>query len=331
MPSEPLPPLPGNSTSEQDVQPTKPWYGTIGTSQKQCSASPDPLSWPACKKLRYFGHVHFCFAYIFALITKGMVEDQRPDGQPPCIGSDQRFYQLYQKLLKLVQKLDVQLANIPEPSDIKGIADQIQKGISNARADDTKSLKCTIIEWIAPEGQALNPPLKLGVKVLSSALVKGKKEVLIAGDDWPLFLYKNEIYDHEDPWKVLRNVQWKYYYSWHEFNDGCFNCNVATQVWFALCSASVFSHTDQETDSELFYSSVLELLEDRGERNEIRELLKWWNKTIFPSFTLVRRKPGKNSVLARIKTRRITLRESLNNTDAPDDGQDNQSEAPVNA
>jgi hypothetical protein len=36
---------------------------------------------------------------------------------------------------------------------------QIQKGVSGARADDTKSLKSAIIDWIAPPGEVVDPPL----------------------------------------------------------------------------------------------------------------------------------------------------------------------------
>lgn len=41
---------------------------------------------------------------------------------------------------------------------------QIQKGASSARADDTKSLKSAILDWITPRGQTLNPPLARNVK-----------------------------------------------------------------------------------------------------------------------------------------------------------------------
>ena len=41
---------------------------------------------------------------------------------------------------------------------------QIQKGISGARSDDTKSLKSVIIDWITPPGQSLDPPLARNVK-----------------------------------------------------------------------------------------------------------------------------------------------------------------------
>ena len=31
------------------------------------------------------------------------------------------------------------------------------------------------------------------------------------------------------------------------------------------------------TDSEQFYNSILELLEDWDEQQEVKDLLKWWN------------------------------------------------------
>jgi hypothetical protein len=41
---------------------------------------------------------------------------------------------------------------------------KIQKGLSTARADDTKGLKGVIIDWITPPGEALRPPLTRNVK-----------------------------------------------------------------------------------------------------------------------------------------------------------------------
>lgn len=41
---------------------------------------------------------------------------------------------------------------------------QIQKGISGARSDDTKSLKTAILDWITPRGQPLSPQLSRSVK-----------------------------------------------------------------------------------------------------------------------------------------------------------------------
>ena len=50
------------------------------------------------------------------------------------------------------------------------------------------------------------------------------------------------------------------------------------QVRFALSSSAVFSRTDTVTDSEFFYSLVIDLLEDKGEATEVADLLKWWNQ-----------------------------------------------------
>ena len=56
---------------------------------------------------------------------------------------------------------------------------------------------------------------------------------------------------------------------------------VLLQTRFALSSSSVFSRTDTSTDSERFYNSVLELFDDVEEREEVDELLVWWNRCEF--------------------------------------------------
>jgi hypothetical protein len=40
----------------------------------------------------------------------------------------------------------------------------------------------------------------------------------------------------------------------------------------------VFSRTDTVTDSERFYNSILELFDNIDEREEIDDLLVWWNR-----------------------------------------------------
>jgi hypothetical protein len=40
----------------------------------------------------------------------------------------------------------------------------------------------------------------------------------------------------------------------------------------------VFSRTDSVTDSERFYNSILELFDDVDEREEVDDLLVWWNR-----------------------------------------------------
>ncbi|RDB19962.1 hypothetical protein Hypma_012733 [Hypsizygus marmoreus] len=43
---------------------------------------------------------------------------------------------------------------------------------------------------------------------------------------------------------------------------------------------------DLVTDSERFYNSVLHLLEDIEEKEEVMKLLAWWNRYVHSIFTL---------------------------------------------
>lgn len=62
---------------------------------------------------------------------------------------------------------------------------QIQKGSSSARADDTKSLKAAVLDWITPRGQPLNPPLARNVKTDRGFHHKRTGALLCpAGLDW---------------------------------------------------------------------------------------------------------------------------------------------------
>jgi hypothetical protein len=50
------------------------------------------------------------------------------------------------------------------------------------------------------------------------------------------------------------------------------------QTQFALSSSSVFSRTNTTTDSERFCNSILELFDDVEEREEVEDLIIWWNQ-----------------------------------------------------
>ena len=82
------------------------------------------------------------------------------------------------------------------------------------------------------------------------------------------------------------------------------------------------------TDSERFYNTVLDLFDLTDEREEINDLLTWWNRyvtmldtsravtqppysyhrQIFPSYSAAQPSIDKDSPLARIKARRSALR-----------------------
>ena len=69
----------------------------------------------------------------------------------------------------------------------------------------------------------------------------------------------------------------------------------------------VFSRTNLITDSEHFYNSVLELLNDQEEKEEVEQLLLWWNRQIFLLYIKIEWLPSKNSALARICAKRVEL------------------------
>ena len=58
---------------------------------------------------------------------------------------------------------------------------------------------------------------------------------------------------------------------------GCFALTFP-QACFALTSAQVFSRTDLVTDSEHFYNSILEILDDPEEKGKVDQLMVWWNQ-----------------------------------------------------
>ncbi|OBZ76626.1 hypothetical protein A0H81_03264 [Grifola frondosa] len=154
-------------------------------------------------------------------------------------------------------------------------------------------------------------------------------EMTVPGDQWPIFLYANNQYDPDDPWNgLLRSrllvTAYKHIFTSPSSVDDETKATragnarihgmtkvtaasiayIATQVRFALSSSSVFSRTDTVTDSERFYNSVLEFLDDINEKEDVDALLAWWNRHIFPGSATGARAPAKNSALAKLLERR---------------------------
>ncbi|KIM56133.1 hypothetical protein SCLCIDRAFT_29841 [Scleroderma citrinum Foug A] len=150
-------------------------------------------------------------------------------------------------------------------------------------------------------------------------------EIQVAGDQWPIFLYANYTYDPEDPWNGLLCsgllvAVYKHIFTSPSSVDqepkatcsgnACIHgmrsttkaslAYVTTQARFALTSAQVFSRTDLVTDSERFYTSILELLDDPQDKGEVDQLMAWWNRQVFPLYSDVEQLLSKNSALARI-------------------------------
>ncbi|KIM58805.1 hypothetical protein SCLCIDRAFT_27804 [Scleroderma citrinum Foug A] len=159
-------------------------------------------------------------------------------------------------------------------------------------------------------------------------------QIQVAGDQWPLFLYANYTYDQEDPWNGLLRGGVLVSASKHVFTSPssvdqepkatrsgnarihgmcaitkASLAYVATQARFSLSSAQVFSCSDHVTDSERFYNTILELLDDPDEKDEVTQLMTWWNRQVFALYTDVEGLPSKDSALARIRQRRAELKE----------------------
>ncbi|KAI6010323.1 hypothetical protein EDC04DRAFT_2871211 [Pisolithus marmoratus] len=153
----------------------------------------------------HFGHVVHAFCNVQMLLTNGIT----------LIGDE---------LLKIVPNLEECVMTSSEEAVIT-IAELIQKGASGARADNTKSMKAAIIDWITLKGQTLIPHIPRNVKTgqgfhhkctatllcptgyeWENAETKVKLhsgQLQVAGDQWPLFLYADYSDDTDDPWNGL--------------------------------------------------------------------------------------------------------------------------------
>ncbi|THH09854.1 hypothetical protein EW146_g8559 [Bondarzewia mesenterica] len=115
-----------------------------------------------------------------------------------------REHCIFQTLLQMVLRLEERLMEGSD-EDIVGIAELIQKGASSARANDTKSIKGLVLDWITPKGEVLNPPIGRNVKIDRGFNHNVTRSLLCpAGLEW-----KNpeDTYDPEEPWKGLFRSQ----------------------------------------------------------------------------------------------------------------------------
>ncbi|KAH6916506.1 hypothetical protein BKA70DRAFT_1368536 [Coprinopsis sp. MPI-PUGE-AT-0042] len=269
----------------------------------------------------------------------------------PRQDQERQEHTIFKQLLDLCPGLEQRLFTGSE-EEVFHVAELIQKGSSTARADDTKGLKGVIIDWITPRGHNLEPPLMRNVKTdrgfyhdrtgellcpvgldwKDKATRDGLRAgtIVVAGDDWPFFVYENYTFDSTDVWKGLFRSTLLVWAFKHIFTSpssvdrepratrsgnarihGMTQVTVpslayvATQVRFALSSSPVFSRTDLVTDSERFYTSVIDGFTDKAEEEHVKELLIWWNSQIFPAENRPQNRTlKKGSVLALMKAQR---------------------------
>ncbi|KAG1893129.1 uncharacterized protein F5891DRAFT_1196751 [Suillus fuscotomentosus] len=269
---------------------------------------------------------------------------------------ERREHHVFEQLLDSYPGLLERLKDGSE-EEIIHVGELIGRGAAGARGDDTKTLKSAVLDWVTPKGEAIQPPLHHNSKIdcgfnhpLTGSLLcpagldwndpQTKEnlrsgEILVCGDQWPIFLYAHHIYDPEDPWCGLlrsRLLAYKHVFTSPSSVDrepkatrsgnarlhGMKSVTIAsiayiaTQVQFALSSSSVFSRTDTTTDSEMFYHSFLDLLEDPEEFKEVDELLTLWNRQVFPTSFAAKRAISVNSTLFKIRQKCVALKQATN-------------------
>ncbi|KAG1890410.1 hypothetical protein F4604DRAFT_1876902 [Suillus subluteus] len=292
---------------------------------------------------RHFGRTVFTLCNYPSLLTNDI--ETGADGRY----STRRLIESYPGLLE-------RLKNGSE-EEILHVGELIGKGAAGVRGDDTKTLKSAVLDWIAPKGEAIRPPLHRNSKIgcrfnheLTGSLLcpagldwndpqtkdnLRSSELLVCRDQWPVFLYAHHTYDAKDPWcGLLRSrllvCAYKHIFTspssvdrepkatrsgnapLHGMNSITIAsmAYIATQVRFTLNSSSVFSRTDTATDSETFYHSLLDLLEDPDKSKEVDELLVWWNRQVFPTSSAARWPITANSALSKIWQKRLALKQT---------------------
>ncbi|KAH6867233.1 hypothetical protein BKA70DRAFT_1497334 [Coprinopsis sp. MPI-PUGE-AT-0042] len=300
---------------------------------------------------RHFGRTVFAFTNLQPLILSGMSMDagthKRPDSARRA-GRVRKEYRVYRQLLNIIPGLE-DLLKTPG-TDIEFICTEIQAGVNSARSDDTKGLKPVIIDWIT-EGKSVNPPLRRNAKAgrgfehdITGRLLcpvgvdwddarqreqLRNHEMVVSGTQWPHCMYEHETCDPCDPWKgLLRNQllvkAFKHIFMSPSSVDGdrtatragnarLHNMNSVTKASIAYVATQTFSRTDEEMDSETFYNSIIEFLEDPEEQKEADSLVEWWNKfsPFSPAFSKdVQRVVPERSALALLRQRREQMKKN---------------------
>ncbi|KAG0704194.1 hypothetical protein DFH29DRAFT_981616 [Suillus ampliporus] len=287
---------------------------------------------------RHFGQTVFALCNYPALLTAGILRLEELQDSPieDYPADDRREHKVFVELVDSYPGLLDRLIN-GEEEDIIHVGELLGKGASGARGDDTKTLKSAVLEWLLPRGQAVVPPLSQNIKSdrgfnheITGALLcptgldwsnaetkQGLKsgETAVRGDQWPMFLYAGYGFKHvfTSPSSVDKEPKATcsgnaYLHGMRSMTKGSL-AYIATQVRFLLSSSSVFSRTNTITDSENFYHSILDLLEDPDESEEVVDLMTWWTRRVFPNSSSLQRNISKNSVLSKIREKHAALRE----------------------
>ncbi|KAF6745743.1 hypothetical protein DFP72DRAFT_823847, partial [Ephemerocybe angulata] len=177
---------------------------------------------------RHFGRTIRTFYRIQPLIKNGLTRNMKLETgritEAELLPSELVEHRVFRQLLDLSPGLEERLSSGTD-RDAFYAADMLTRGIDSARADDTKSLKSVLVDWITPHGGFLSPPIQRNVKTdrgfhhprtgellcpvnLDWDDPKVRKDLasgnlVPSGDLWPRFLYSGYEYDPSNPWSGL--------------------------------------------------------------------------------------------------------------------------------
>ncbi|KAG1813006.1 hypothetical protein EV424DRAFT_1473522 [Suillus variegatus] len=291
---------------------------------------------------QHFGHTVFALCNYPSLLTSGVLRlEQLEDMSIEDFSAEQhRERAVFEQLLDSYPGL---LERLKEGSE-EELIHVGELGAACARGEDTKSLKPVIIDWIAPLGEPVVPPLPRNSKIsrgfnhpLTGHLLCPAEldwddadtkqrlqsgELVVSGDQWPLFIYANEVFDPEDPWNGLLRSHLLVNAFRHIFTSpssvdkepkATRAGNTKIHGMTTITSASVAYMATQirfTLYSETFYHSLLDLLEDLDKCREVTELLLWWNYQIFPMSSAAKQPLKENSALSKIRQKRAALKDA---------------------
>ncbi|KAG1869706.1 hypothetical protein C8R48DRAFT_597597 [Suillus tomentosus] len=199
--------------------PTKRTASALQMGPRKKASTSDPL----ISHGRHFGRTVFVLCNYPSLLTNGILRLEQMEDTPleDLSADERREHRVFEQLLDSYPGLLERLQNGSE-EEILHVGELIGKGAAGARGDDTKTLKSAILDWIAPKGAAIQPPLHRNSKIdrgfnheLTGSLLcpaglnwndsetrenLRSGEMSVCGDQWPIFLYAHYTYDVDDPW-----------------------------------------------------------------------------------------------------------------------------------
>ncbi|KAG1749185.1 hypothetical protein EDD22DRAFT_981850 [Suillus occidentalis] len=277
----------------------------------------------------HFGHMVFALCNYPSLLTSGILQlEELQDSPIEDFPADIR--QEHRVFMELIDSYPNPLDCLTsgEEEDIIHVGELLGKGASGARGDNTKTLKCAVV--IPPLSRNIKSDRGFNHEVTGALLCPAgldwfnaetkeslkSGETTVRGDQWPMFIYAGYDYDPEDPWKGLLKSEilisgFKHVFTspssvdkepkaTHSGNAYLHGMKSVTKGSIAY----IATQTDMIMDSENFYLSILDLLEDPDESQEVTNLMMWWMRQIFPNSSSSQGSISANSALLKICAKR---------------------------